>query len=113
MTKDFYLSPGYQDRLKEKHDNNLPWLGRPILKLTCQVCGKAFYKPGGCIIKYCSYDCEKEAAKQRRARAEGPQPRPCGVCGQTFNPGRKGAEYCSAACKQKAYRKRRSVTDNL
>lgn len=80
-----------------------------LRKTRCAGCGAEMVGRRS-NAKWCSDRCRlrpSEVAKRERTRARlaDARGRPCGECGQPFDPVRIHARYCSRDCAQRAYRR--------
>jgi hypothetical protein len=81
----------------------------------CEGCGRVVHNlcRDHRARAFCCRRCEAKvrSAEARDRRREARPPRPCEVCGETFEPTRTDAHYCSPACRQRAYRARVTAND--
>lgn len=98
--------PAVQAYLAKSYER---WGGEPgsaNYRIACWGCGKDFHAKTP-RARWCSLDCAREGAKQRRlarAKARREQKHFCVRCGKTFQGRRSDAKYCSNACRQAAHR---------
>lgn len=95
------------------------WSGYGFPYVTpCPSCNdlSIFGYPDSAIGKfYCSKECRtkhhgrKQAERRKAERASNRTPRPCGNCGDQFQPKRSDAKFCSTKCRVSAKRTRDSV----
>lgn len=93
-----------------------------VLAGPCEQCGRPVYRQRGeragvsggygygrPYRVLCSAACRYRLQGEVRRELRRPEPRPCAVCHETFEPTRSDSIYCSSACRQRAYRARRAT----
>lgn len=71
--------------------------GMRMSRPTCEMCGKTVNRP---TARFCSKECQ---AASLRGKPRTLFPKPCEMCGKTFQPMKDGGKrFCSRACGSKA-----------